>query len=159
LGQDVRRRAEWRGVRDLGRAHKAEAFNFGFDSALLTIDSVTVNSALFDFLPDGAGSAVGDTGPNIDFDSFVNNPASGMFSIATISPTAGGTPGTASLSILGSSEFYSATAALSPTLLPGHGEYCARASCGLVVWFRADGVNRHRPEKGGVGADAAHHKI
>jgi hypothetical protein len=119
LGQDVRRRAEWRGVRDLGRAHKAEAFNFGFDSALLTIDSVTVNSALFDFLPDGAGSAVGDTWPNIGFDSFVNNPASGMFSIATISPTARGTPGTANLSIMGSSKFYSATAVLSATLLPG----------------------------------------
>jgi hypothetical protein len=93
--------------------------NLGFDSALLTIDSVTVNSALFDFLPDGGGPAVGDTWPNIGFDTFVNNPASGTFTIATINLTAGGTPGTANLSILGSSEFYSATAVLSPTLPPG----------------------------------------
>jgi hypothetical protein len=90
--------------------------NLGFDSSLLTIDSVAVNSVLFDFLPDGGGPAAGNTWPNIGFDTFVNNPATGNFTIATITLTAGGS-GTASLSILGSSQYFSATAQLSPTLV------------------------------------------
>jgi hypothetical protein len=93
--------------------------NLGFDSTLLTIDSVAVNTALFDFLPDPGGPAVGNTWSGIGFDTFVNNPASGTFTIATLTLTSKAPGGTAGLTILGSSEFYSATAALSPTLLDG----------------------------------------
>jgi hypothetical protein len=92
--------------------------DLGFDSSLLTVDSVAVNSALFDFLPDGGGPAVGNTWPGIDFDSFANDPATGTFTIATMTLTAGA-EGTSSLTILGSSQFFSATAQLTPTLLDG----------------------------------------
>jgi len=93
--------------------------DLGFDSALLTVDTVVINSALFDFLPDGGGPAVGNIWPGISFDAFVNDPATGDFTIATITLTAGATLGTSSLSILGSSEFFSATEQLSPITLDG----------------------------------------
>lgn len=56
--------------------------DLGFDSALLTINSVTVNSGIFDFLPDADGPAVGNIWPNIGFDTFVNDPATGTFTIS-----------------------------------------------------------------------------
>ena len=90
--------------------------DLGFDSALLTIDSVAVNTAVFDFLPDSGGPAVGDTWSGIGFDTFANDPASGTVTIATITLTSRTPGGTAHLSILGSSEFFSTTAQLFPTL-------------------------------------------
>jgi hypothetical protein len=91
--------------------------DLGFDSALLTIDSVVV-VPYFDFLPEGGGPAVGDTWSGIGFDTFANDPATGTFAIATITLTALA-PGVSKLTILNSSEFFSATALLSPTLLEG----------------------------------------
>ena len=99
--------------------------NLGFSSAFLRIDSVDINTTLFDFEPDGGGPANGDTWPGIAFDTFANSPAVGDFTIATVHltalalTTAGDQP---VLSILASSQFFSSTEELFPTLgAPGDG--------------------------------------
>ena len=112
--------------------------DLGFDSSLLTIDSVTVNSTLFDFLPDGGGPAMGDTWPNIGFDTFVDDPASGNFTIATITLTSKSS-GAARLSILGSSQFFSATAQLSPALVDGTVNVSA-VPLPAVAWLFGSGL-------------------
>jgi hypothetical protein len=94
------------------------AIDLGFDSALLTVESVTVNSSVFDFLPDGGGPAVDNSWPNIAFDTFVNEPATGAFTIATITLISDA-EGTASLAVLESSKFFSTTVQFFPTLLDG----------------------------------------
>lgn len=91
-------------------------FDLGFDSAHLQINSVSINP-YFDFLPDGGGPTVGDVWSNIGFDVFVNAPAVGDFTIATINLTALGS-GASNLDIL-NSQFFSATALLDPTFMPG----------------------------------------
>jgi hypothetical protein len=108
--------------------------NLGFDSSMLTVDSVVVNSALFDYLPDGGGPAVGNTWPDIGFDTFVNTPATGAFTIATMTLTAE-TEGSSSLTILGSSQFFSATTLLSPTLIDGTVNISAVPVPAAVVLF------------------------
>jgi len=87
--------------------------DLGFTSSVLQIDSVAINP-YFDYFPDSGGPASGDTWSGIAFDTFVNNPASGSVTIATINLTALAS-GSGSLDVLGTSELYSATALLSPT--------------------------------------------
>ncbi len=91
--------------------------DLGFDSAAVQINSVTIDP-YFDFLPDGGGPSTGDTWQGIGFDVLANDPATGIFTIATINITAL-VPGTSNLTILGTSEFFSATAQLFPTVNSG----------------------------------------
>lgn len=91
--------------------------DLGFDSAAVRINSVTIDP-FFDFQPDGGGPAAGDTWPGIGFDVFANDPATGNFVIATINVTTL-TSVLSDLTILGTSQFFSVTAQLSPTLNPG----------------------------------------
>ena len=91
-------------------------FDLGFDSTVLRIDSVVIDS-YWDFLPDGGGPAAGDVWPGIGFDVFVNDPAVGDFAIATINLTAL-IAGTSDLVVL-NSQFFSTTAQLFPTLING----------------------------------------
>jgi hypothetical protein len=88
--------------------------DLGFDSTHVQIDNVVVDP-YFDFFPDGGGPAAGDTWPGIGFDVFGNDPATGDFTIATITATVL-TAGISNLTILGTSEFFSTTALLSPVL-------------------------------------------
>jgi hypothetical protein len=90
--------------------------DLGFDSDHVQINEVRIDP-YFDFLPDGGGPAAGDVWPGIGFDVFVNDPAVGDFTIATIDLTA--LSGTSNLVVLDSSEFFSTTAQLDPTLTPG----------------------------------------
>ena len=91
---------------------------FAFDSGAVQINSVNVNSALFAFLPDG-GSEVAPgqwQGIGFDVDVIASAPfAAGDFTIATINLTPLAT-GASVLSILGSSEFFSSTAAVFPAM-------------------------------------------
>lgn len=112
--------------------------DLGFDSTLLTVVSVAVKSALFDFLPDGGGPAVGNTWPGIGFDTFVNDPATGTFTIATMTLTAA-SAGSPSLTILGSSQFFSATAQITPTLLEGTVNISA-IPIPAAVWLFSSGL-------------------
>ena len=91
--------------------------DLGFDSDLLEVRSVDIDP-YWDFLPDGGGPAAGDVWPGISFDAFVNDPAMGTLTIATINLTAKAV-GTADLWILDTSQFFSDTAQIFPTL--GHG--------------------------------------
>ena len=91
-------------------------FDIGFDSTHLQINSVIIDP-YFDFSPESGGPASGDVWPGIAFDAFVNAPAAGDFTIATINLTAL-VAGTSDLVIL-NSEFFSATALLDPVLLSG----------------------------------------
>jgi hypothetical protein len=91
--------------------------NLGFDSSLLQITSVAINTSIFDFAPASGGPAVGNTWSGIAFDTFVNNPATGNFTIATISFKAVAA-GSASLNILGGN-FFSKSAALTPSFSSG----------------------------------------
>jgi hypothetical protein len=87
---------------------------------IVDIDNVVVNP-YFDFEPDPGGPAVGDsptTWSGIGFDTLANDPATGNFTVATITLRAAA-PGTTSLEILSSSEFFSSTEQLFPTLLDG----------------------------------------
>lgn len=108
--------------------------DLGFNSSLLTVDSVAVNSALFDLLPEGGGPAVGNTWSGIGFDTFNNDSATGTFTIATIT-LAAGAEGISSLTILGSSKFFSATTLLSPTLVDGTVNISAVPVPAAVVLF------------------------
>ncbi len=112
--------------------------DLGFDSTLLTVESVSVNSSAFDFLPDGGGPAVGNTWSNIVFDTFVNNPATGTFTIATMTLISDA-EGNSSLAILESSKFFSATAQLSPTLLDGTVNISA-VPVPAAVWLFGSGM-------------------
>jgi len=91
--------------------------DLGFDSAILRVDSVVIDP-YWDFLPEGGGPAVGDVWPEIGFDVFVNDPATGTFTIATINLTALAL-GSSSLSVLAASEFFSTSDTLSPTRIDG----------------------------------------
>lgn len=91
--------------------------DLGFDSDHVRIDGVSIDP-FFDFAPDPGGPAAGDVWPGIGFDVFVNDPAAGDFTIATIDLTAL-KDGTSELIILDSSEFFSTTAQLDPTLTAG----------------------------------------
>lgn len=92
--------------------------DLGFDPALVSLDSVAVNAALFDFLPtSGALTAPGEwTG--VGFDTFVNAPAAGDFTIATLTLTALA-EGSGILSVLGTSQFFSSVAEVFPALSRG----------------------------------------
>lgn len=91
--------------------------DLGFDSAILRVDSVDIDP-YWDFFPDGGGPAVGNVWPDIGFDVFGNDPATGTFTIATINLTALA-EGSSSLSVLAASEFFSALDLLDPTRIDG----------------------------------------
>ena len=91
--------------------------DLGFDSAVVQVDSVVIDP-FWDFFPDGGGPAVGNVWPDIGFDVFANDPATGTFTIATINLTALAL-GSSSLVILGTSEFFSTIALLDPTRIDG----------------------------------------
>jgi hypothetical protein len=112
--------------------------DLGFDGTLLTTESVSVNSSVFDYLPDGGGPVVGNTWPNIGFDTFVNDPATGTFTIATMTLTAE-SAGTSSLVILGSSQFFSTTAQIYPTVVDGTVNTSA-VPVPAAVWLFGTGV-------------------
>ena len=118
--------------------------NLGFDSSMLTVDSVVVNSALFDYLPDGGGPAVGNTWPDIGFDTFVNTPATGAFTVATMTLTAE-TEGSSSLTILGSSRIFQRHDPAITDADRWYGEYkcCTCSCCSCFVWLRPTGICRH----------------
>jgi hypothetical protein len=103
------------GVIDLGFNTSGNVL--AIESLVVTDPPVVVNSAIFDFLPDGGGPETGSpyptTWPGIAFDTFANDPATGDFKIATISFRAVA-PGTTSLVILPSSQFFSSTAQIFP---------------------------------------------
>jgi hypothetical protein len=97
--------------------------DLGYDGDHVQINDVRIDP-YFDFAPDPGGPAIDDpTGPDIwpdiGFDVFVNDPAVGDFTIATIDLTASEKIDTSELVILDGSEFFSATAQLDPTLTPG----------------------------------------
>lgn len=116
--------------------------DLGFNNEILTIDSVEVNSTLFAFDPDGGGPAIGNVWPDIffDVDTIINEdpPATGTFTIATITLTAIA-EGTSSLMILGGSNFFSTTAALSPTLFDGTVNVSA-VPIPAAVWLFGSGL-------------------
>jgi len=109
-------------------------FDIGFDSAHLQINSVSIDP-YFDFLPEGGGPASGDVWPGVGFDVFVNAPAAGDFTIATINLTAL-VAGTSDLVIL-NSQFFSTTAQLDPTLLSGT---VNSVPVPAAVWLFASGL-------------------
>jgi hypothetical protein len=114
--------------------------DLGFDSALLTILSVAVNSSVFDFAPDGGSPAIGNRWKGIGFDTFVHDPATGTVTIATITLKADA-EGISSLMIKWSSKFFSATKQIYPALLVG----TVNTSSGVVpvpaaVWLFGSGL-------------------
>jgi len=110
--------------------------DLGFDSAALRIDSVVIDS-YWDFLPDPGGPAADDVWPGISFDAFINDPAMGSLTIATINLTALDA-GTSNLWILDTSIFFSATEQIFPTL--GHGTVGGEVPVPAAVWLFGSGL-------------------
>jgi hypothetical protein len=113
-------------------------FDLGFDSATLRVDSVVIDP-YWDFLPDGGGPAAGNVWPGIAFDAFVNDPATGPLTIATINMTALAV-GSSSLSILANSQFFSATEQLFPTLNAGTVNVVGVIPIPAAVWLFGSGL-------------------
>ncbi|MFC1772592.1 VPLPA-CTERM sorting domain-containing protein [Pseudomonadota bacterium] len=111
--------------------------DLGFDSSILQIDSVSIDP-YFDFLPDGGGPAAGNIWPDIGFDTFVNDPATGTFTIATINLTALA-GGISSLEILGTSSFFEPTIEIFPTLIAGTVNVSA-VPVPAAVWLFGSGL-------------------
>ena len=92
-------------------------FDISFDSNLVQINSVTVNTTVYEFLPDGGSLISPGLWGTVGFDTFGTAPT-GDITIATVNLTALGT-GTSNLTIV-NSEFYDDTVnTLFPTLTPG----------------------------------------
>ena len=92
-------------------------FDLGFDSAKLQINSVTINTAIYDFFPDGGELLSPGLWGTVGFDTFFTAPTGNM-TIATINLTAL-MEGSSQLVILNSAFFDDGTDQLNPTLLPG----------------------------------------
>jgi len=92
-------------------------FDFSFDSAQVQINSVTINTAVYEFLPDGGGLLSPGLWGTIGFDTFGTAPTGNM-TIATIDLTVL-TAGTSSLVIQNSQFFDDVSTQLDPTLDAG----------------------------------------
>jgi hypothetical protein len=93
-------------------------FDLGFDSAKLQINSVTINTATYDFLPDGGGLLSPGLWGTVGFDTFATAPVGNM-TIATVNLTAL-MIGSSEVVILNSEFFDDGTIGLlNPTLQPG----------------------------------------
>ena len=115
--------------------------DIGFDSAVLRIDSVEVNTTLFNFDPDGGSLIASGVWGTIfaEVDVINDDPfASGDFTIATINLTALAL-GSSNLTILGASAFFSSTVQLFPTLVDGTVNVSA-VPIPAAVWLFGSGL-------------------
>jgi hypothetical protein len=111
--------------------------DLGYDESVVAINSVTVD-AHWDFFPNGGSDSGTNTWGTIGFDVLVNSPASGDFRIATINFTALAT-GTSFLDVLGSSQFFSTTTQLSPTITNANIDVAAVPLPG-AIWLMLSGI-------------------
>lgn len=88
--------------------------DLGYDDSVVEIVGVTIDP-YWDFFPESGAKTAAGTWTGIGFDTFVNDPASGNFDIATVE-FVGLAAGSANIGLLGSSEFFSATQQVFPTL-------------------------------------------
>ena len=109
--------------------------DLGFDSAVLRVDSVVIDP-YWDFDPLPGGPAAGNVWPEISFDAFVNDPATGTLTIATINLTALA-EGSSNLVVLNS--FFAASVELFPTLIDGTVNVSA-VPIPAAVWLFGSGL-------------------
>jgi hypothetical protein len=110
-------------------------FDIGFDDTLVQINSVSVNVAVYEFLPDGGSPISPGLWGTVGFDTFFTAPT-GDITIATINLTALGA-GTSELLILNSEFFDDTVNQLSPTLAPG---VISSVPVPAAVWLFGSGL-------------------
>jgi len=88
--------------------------DLGYEGGIIEISSVVIDDH-WDFLPDPGSQTEPGLWENIGFDAFVNDPATGSAVIASVTFEALAA-GNSQLAVLDSSQFFSATAEIFPTL-------------------------------------------
>ena len=111
------------------------SFDLGFDSVKLQINSVTNNTAVYEFLPDGGGLLSPGLWGTIGFDTFGTAPTGNM-TIATINLTVL-TADTSSLVIQNSAFFDDVATQLDPTLDAG---VISSVPVPAAVWLFGSGL-------------------